>query len=155
MVPDMYHHDEIAEGLLDVCCGRMAVKADVEGGKVLRVGSNRLFGVGDAVAVGDTRCLVVELRGLMDVVLDQPVRAEHGDYLQLMSYSQVLAICKSAVGSVATFGPEAWSLVVEPCGMRQDLREGGKRAFLQEYTMRVYFWGGEGREGTEFAREIG
>ena len=147
----MYHHREIVEAIADLCGGMVRLSQDLEGSDVVRVGSNRLFRVGDLVKVtddagGSEERVVAELQDLSMVKLDAAVSGRYQ-----VARGARLKLLGGRVPSVVWIGrgrpelaPQPLAggfpcIVVDPVRLEQPVRGGSNRTFIQDYWTSVYY----------------
>ncbi|NSW54554.1 MAG: hypothetical protein HPY44_00955 [Armatimonadetes bacterium] len=159
-MPGMHHHAEILGAICDLCRGAVRLSADVSGGNVLEVGSNKILRVGDSVRVEDDRQAgeirtVAGLGGRTQVMLDSSVT---GDYA--VDAGARVVLLSDIVPELAWVGrgkpelaPQPGTVgfpcvVVAPTRLEQPVMGGTNRSYSQEYHSSVYYVRQE-REGEE------
>lgn len=155
-----YHHREIVDALSLLCRGAVALTEDVCGGQVVQVGSNRLFEIGERVAVADSAGgremrTVVDKNGLHELRLDAALTGSYA-----VSRGAQAALVGERVPTLTWVGsgrpmhalrPHAVNYpcaVVDAVRLDQPLKEGTNRSYVQDYLTAVYYVGlaqGEGR----------
>ncbi|MDI9584428.1 MAG: hypothetical protein QM473_09435 [Acidobacteriota bacterium] len=150
-MPGMHHHAEILGAICDLCRGAVRLNADVNGGNVLEVGSNRVLRVGDSVRVEDDQQAgemqtVAGLSGRTQVVLEGDLSGSYA----VDSGARVVLVSE-AVPKLAWVGrgkPELAPqptgvgfpcVVVAPTRLEQPMSGGTNRSYSQEYHSSVYY----------------
>ena len=166
---DMFHQNEIARALRMVVSGASLLGAEVSGGFVVTVASNRLFPAGALVRlVDDTgqveEHVVAEALGVDQVRLEAEVAGTFGPTAK--ARLQLREGAAARLKWVAQGRPEMMpeprraqlpAVVVEPVGMKQPANAGTNRTYQQEYEFDVFYIRkvAEGEEaGVELGAEI-
>lgn len=150
-MPPRLHYHEICEAVRRLLQSGVALAADTDGSDTVLVGSNRLFCIGQTVALTDhsgrtETHTVTGLGGLTEVELDSAVAGEFH-----VSNGAMLRREPGALADLKWIGqgrPEVMpqppetrlpAVILAPGRMEQPLAAGTNRAWRQDYRLLVYY----------------